>query len=54
LREREGEEGTDGEERDQAIGNAAKDNQQERGESYKRNDAVGVKQAAASDDAFMG
>jgi hypothetical protein len=41
-----GEEGTDGEERDQAIGDAAKDDQQERGEAYQRNDAVRVKQAA--------
>ncbi len=49
LREREREKRADGEQRDQPIGDAAKDDQQERSEAYQRNDAVGVKQAAAAD-----
>ena len=49
LGEREGEEGADGEERDEAIGDAAEDDQQECGEADQRNDAVGVEQAAPAD-----
>ena len=49
LREREREEGTDSEQWDQAIGDAAEDDQQECGEADQGNDAIGVKQTAPPD-----
>ena len=49
LREREGKKGPDGKERDQAVGYAAEDDEQERGEADQGNDAVGVEQTAAAD-----
>ena len=49
LREGEGEEGADGEERDEAVGDAAESDQQQRGEADEGVDAVGVEQAAAAD-----
>ena len=49
LGEGEGEEGADGEERDEAVGDSAEDDEQEGGEADEGEDAVGVEQAAAAD-----
>ena len=48
LREREGEERADSEERNQPVGDAAEDDQQQCGEADQRVDAVRVEQAAAA------
>ena len=53
LREREGEECADGVEGDQAVGDAAKEDEDEGGEAGEGVDAVGEEQAAAAKDEDM-
>ena len=48
LREGEGEEGADGEERDELVGDAAKEDEEDGGEADEGVDAVGVEEAAAT------
>jgi hypothetical protein len=54
LRECEGEEGADSVERDEPIGDAAEDDEQDGGERGQRDDAMGVEQTAAANDEDAG
>lgn len=53
LGESEGEKGADGEERNEAVGNAAEDDEKRRGEADERDDAVRVEQAPSADHEDM-
>src|SRR2546423_13696802 len=53
LRERKGQEGADGVERDQLVRDATEKNQQEAGQGRENDDAVGVHQTAAAIDKSM-